>query len=173
MSAKGVLRHEGFPYALDNGAWSAFQKSEPFDEAAFIAAVEQMGAGADWVVVPDVVEDAAETLRLADRWLPWVLDRAPMALLAVQDGMEPRHVAHMLCDRVGVALGGSTEWKERQLAQRVWRASWLHVLRVNTARRVHLCSIAGATSFDGSSVTRFAKTLPLLEGARRQGAFQW
>ncbi len=31
VSARGVLRTEGFPYGLDNGAWTAFQRDEPFD----------------------------------------------------------------------------------------------------------------------------------------------
>ena len=89
-------------------------------------------------------------------------------LIAVQDGMRPADVAPYLSHRVGVAVGGSTEWKEAQLDRRVWRASWLHVLRVNTARRIRLCHWAGADSFDGSSASRFAVTLPALDSARRQ-----
>ncbi len=45
---------------------------------------------------------------------------------------------------------------------------YLHVGRVNTAVRIRLCSAAGADSFDGTSPSRFACTLPLLDGARRQ-----
>lgn len=44
---------------------------------------------------------------------------------------------------------------------------YLHVARVNTVRRVRLCDAAGADSFDGSSVTRFACNLPRLDFARR------
>lgn len=51
VSARGVLRTEGFPYALDNGAWTAFQKGEPFDGAAFERAVKLLGADADWIVL--------------------------------------------------------------------------------------------------------------------------
>jgi hypothetical protein len=43
-----------------------------------------------------------------------------------------------------------------------------HVGRVNTARRIHACEAAGAHSFDGSSASRFAVTLPPLELARQQ-----
>ncbi len=53
VSAKGVLRTEGFDYALDNGAWTAHQKGEPFDVPAFEKAVEALGTGADWIVAPD------------------------------------------------------------------------------------------------------------------------
>jgi hypothetical protein len=37
-------------------------------------------------------------------------------------------------------------------------------------RRVALCAMAGADSIDGTSVTRFASTLPLMDNAIRQWA---
>ncbi|MBC8753020.1 hypothetical protein F6X42_44140, partial [Paraburkholderia sp. WC7.3b] len=37
VSAKGEHRTEGMRYAIDNGAWTAYQRGEPFDEAAFLA----------------------------------------------------------------------------------------------------------------------------------------
>lgn len=45
------------------------------------------------------------------------------------------------------------------------RNCYFHVGRVNSARRIATCSAAGASSFDGTSVTRFAKTLPRLDAA--------
>lgn len=42
VSATGILRHEGFQYALDNGAWTAFQKGVPFDEQKFAAALRKL-----------------------------------------------------------------------------------------------------------------------------------
>ncbi len=168
VSAAGVWRSEGMPYAVDNGAWTAHQQGRDFDVGAFEGVVGQLGADAAWVVAPDIVCGGAASLAMTRRWLPWLLDRTPRALVAVQDGMTPADVAPLLSARVGVAIGGSTEWKETQLARRVWRASWLHVLRVNTARRIALCAHAGADSFDGTSVTRFAVTLPRLDMARRQ-----
>ena len=41
---------EGLRYAVDNGAWKAFQQSKPFDEKAFWKVVEPHGAGAGFVV---------------------------------------------------------------------------------------------------------------------------
>jgi hypothetical protein len=35
VSTRGVLRTEGFSYALDNGAWTSFQRGEPSHAAAF------------------------------------------------------------------------------------------------------------------------------------------
>lgn len=85
VSARGALRSEGFPYALDNGAWSSFQRGEPFDTRAFETAVERMGSGADWIVAPDVVADRDASLALTAEWLPR-LSGFPL-LVAVQDGM--------------------------------------------------------------------------------------
>jgi predicted ABC-type ATPase len=36
---------------------------------------------------------------------------------------------------------------------------------VNSAKRIKLCSAAGAHSIDGTSATRFSKTLPRLDAA--------
>jgi hypothetical protein len=77
--------------------------------------------------------------------------------------------------RIGIFVGGSTAWKIESLI--LWGrfaaifGCYLHVGRVNTARRIRLCALAGADSFDGSSASRFATTLPLLEAARRQASF--
>jgi hypothetical protein len=35
VSARGILRAEGFRYAFDNGAWTSFQRGEPSHVAAF------------------------------------------------------------------------------------------------------------------------------------------
>lgn len=171
VSARGALRHEGFGYALDNGAWTAHQRGEPFDVAAFERAVDALGAGADFIVAPDIVMGGGDSLRLTEAWLPRLVDVAPV-LVAVQDGIEPADVAPLLGVRVGLFVGGSTEWKEHTAA--TWgalgrsRGAHVHVGRVNTARRIHLCAYAGAHSFDGSSVTRYVANLPRLDRARRQ-----
>lgn len=174
VSAAGVLRHEGFRYALDNGAWSAFTQGRPWDEAAFLRALSMLGRGSDWAVLPDIVAGGRASLDLSLRWMRRVLDEAPVALLAVQDGMSVEDVRPFLGARVGVFVGGSTAWKLAtlqswgQLAQSV--GAWCHVGRVNTARRIGLCAMAGATSFDGTSATRFAKNVQRLDHARRQPA---
>lgn len=176
VSAAGELRTEGFRYALDNGAWSAYQRGADFDEDAFKRALDALGAGADWVVCPDIVCGGEASLELSWRWLSRVLEVAPVALFAVQDGHEPWQLDEVLGARVGIFIGGSTEWKLATM--RTWsaaaanRGAWCHVGRVNTARRVALCASAGVTSFDGSSVTRFPKTLPLLQRAVQRGRNQ-
>jgi hypothetical protein len=176
VSAAGDHRNEGFPYALDNGAWSAFSKGVPFDVKAFERALRSMGAGADWTVLPDVVAGGMPSLDLSLRWMRTVLDESPCALLAVQDGMGLDDVRPFLGPRVGVFVGGSTKWKLDTLS--AWSAlaqslgCWCHVGRVNTRRRISRCASAGVTSFDGTSVSRFAVNLPPLDEARRQLALK-
>ena len=71
VSAAGCLRNEGFPYALDNGAWSSYQQGRPFDEPAFVRALRKLGAGADWTTLPDIVAGGHASLDLSLRWGLW------------------------------------------------------------------------------------------------------
>lgn len=169
VSAKGVLRTEGFRYALDNGAWTAFQQQQPFDVPAFERAVRELGTGADFVVVPDIVAGGLESLAFSLDWLPRL---SGLRLLAVQDGMTEDDVAPHIGRSVGVFVGGSTPFKEHTMAG--WaklarsRGAYCHVGRVNTVRRIRQCADAGVDSFDGSSASRFALMVPRMEAARRQ-----
>ena len=153
VSAKGVLRTEGFPYALDNGAWTAFTRGEPFDVEAFLRAFEKLGAGADFVIAPDIVAGGRASLDLSLDWLPR-LDAARLVLVPNQDGLEPEDFSDLVGPRVGVFHGGSTEWKLANMVK--WgrwcaeRGVYFHVGRVNTAVRYRLAHVSGACSVDGS-----------------------
>jgi hypothetical protein len=172
VSAAGVLRHEGMPYALDNGAWSAFTQGRPFDARAFWRALEQLGERADWVVIPDIVAGGLHSLEFSLQWLHRLRGLPARQLIAVQDGMTPDDVREFLGPMVGIFVGGTTEFKEQTMHQ--WgtlarrRCCYLHVGRVNSVRRIRLCAAAGADSIDGTSATRFSKTVPRLDRARRQ-----
>jgi hypothetical protein len=143
-----------------------------FDERRFLVGLRKLGRDADWTILPDIVSGGQASLDMSLRWMPTVLNECAHALLAVQDGLTPHDVRPFLGERVGIFVGGSTAWKLSSLSE--WgttattQGCWLHVGRVNTAQRVALCAAAGAHSFDGSSVSRYAKTLPRLENARRQ-----
>lgn len=175
VSARGVHRTEGFRYALDNGAWTSFQKGEPFDERAFWKILVTLGSDADWVALPDKVAAGRESLDLSLSWVDRVLDYTGHALLPVQDGMTPDDIAGVVGKRVGIFVGGSTAWKLDSMS--TWAAlardagCWLHVARVNTRRRIVRCGAVGATSFDGSSASRFSCNVPLLDWSRRQESF--
>tara|TARA_R100001594_G_scaffold94226_1_gene128407 strand:- start:1640 stop:2059 length:420 start_codon:yes stop_codon:yes gene_type:complete len=128
--------------------------------------------GADFIVVPDIVEGGIDSLRFSETWLPRLQGYGTLLLLAVQDGMSIDDVRPMLGKDIGIFLGGSTDWKLNTM--RDWgRAAqeagcYFHVGRVNTMKRIHLCGLAGAHSFDGTSVTKFPSTINLLNNARKQ-----
>jgi len=166
------LQPRGLQYALDNGAWSAFSIGLPWDGDKYRKALRSLGADADWVVLPDIVSGGMASLELSMGWVQEALDYSQRVLLPVQDGMDAKSVEGLLGNRVGVFVGGSTPFKEGTMAmwgQMAHRCgAWCHIGRVNTARRIRLCAAAGADSFDGSSVTRYAVTLPELDVARWQ-----
>src|SRR6185369_2503931 len=140
VSARGVLRSEGFHYALDNGAWTAYQRGEAFDERAFLVAVDKLGADADWIVIPDIVAGGLDSLRFSLSWLSRLQDVGVPLLLAVQNGIEPREVGGLVSPGLGIFVGGDTAWKEGTMS--VWgdlaveRGCHLHIGRVNTVRRI-------------------------------------
>lgn len=194
LSPTGVLRDEGFAYALDNGAWTVFNKNliaskyvldwtglpamrpNVWDEAAFVDALERFGRAADFVVAPDIVKGGPDSLRLSVSWLARCLHHSSRVLIAVQDGMRPADVASILCKQVGIFVGGSDEWKEQSTA--VWaeladvRGAYIHVGRVNSQRRLRICQMAGVDSFDGSGPSRFEKHLRQMERGLAQPCFR-
>ena len=163
----------GLKYGVDNGAWKAFQQQQPFDESAFVSLVERHGSSADFVVIPDVVAGGMASLKFSVSWIP-KLRHLKKLLLPVQDGMDVFSVAAVLHQHknLGLFLGGSTEWKLKTMYTWGVVAATIgrhyHVGRVNSARRIRLAAEAGADSFDGTSATMYACTLPLLEAARQQ-----
>ena len=164
------------PYMLDNGAWGAFSSGRPWNADHFARAVEVLGAGADAIVAPDIVCGGRASLDLTLRCLPELLTVGPPILIGVQNGMEASDLPR-LGPGLGVFIGGDTQWKERSAV--TWAAyarglnARCHMARVNTARRIHLAAAAGCTSFDGTSGSRFAVTVPPLTNARRTVFFQW
>ena len=163
----------GMSNVADNGAWRAHQRGEEFNERAFWGLIEPYGALCDFVVVPDIVEGGMRSFDFSLCWLSR-LAGLKMLLFPVQDGMDVKEVCRMLRreTNLGIFVGGSTAWKLETMG--LWGAvaaalgRHCHVGRVNTARRIRLCAEAGVDSFDGTSATMYACTLPLLDAARRQ-----
>jgi hypothetical protein len=171
VSATGCWRPEGFCYALDSGAWTYHQAGQPFDFGRYFDLIRELGPGADWAVLPDVVGDPVETRRLAEEWAP-IVSRVCPVLMAIQDGAMESDFEGLPID--GLFLGGSTEYKVGNAVR--WgtyaraRRLYYHVGRVNTAKRISLCQYAGADSADGTSATRFAVNARRLGNAIRQGS---
>jgi len=91
-------------------------------------------------------------------------------LIPVQNGMEEdggavmRRVLERAGARVGIFVGGDTAFKLGTMP--LWggmareMGRWCHVGRVNTQKRIKDCYMAGVTSFDGTSASMFADSLP-------------
>jgi hypothetical protein len=162
--------------AIDNGAWGAHQCGEEWTPDKFCKLVDKHGAIAHWVVAPDIVCGGLESLARSVQWLPWLLDRCRRVLIAVQDGITATDLMPLVNDRVGIFVGGSTNWKIETLP--MWgelaknSGCYLHVGRVNSAKRIRLCAMSGADSVDGTSGTRFAVTIPPLSVACSQAALE-
>jgi hypothetical protein len=146
-------------------------KSSVRDDA-FARLIDKPGAGASWVVLPDIVAGGARSLEKSLRWSNRWLSACPMVPGAVQDGMQESDLAHVVGRNVGLFLGGSTEWKLGIMA--TWgkfcqrHGIYYIVAGVNTERRVWMAVAAGADSIDGSSASRFVVPLPMLDRAVRQ-----
>lgn len=188
LSPFGEWRDIGLRHCIDNPAWpvsAMFERGQrpspeplPCDLALFSRLVDEKRHGADFIIVPDIVKGGRRSLGLSAQWLPILRAKAPeiRLLIAVQDGFETgqlgRDALALIRQADGIFVGGGDPWKEQALP--VWAqirretGCYLHVGRVNTARRIALCAAALANSFDGKSATMYAKTLPMLEQAARQ-----
>lgn len=177
VSRAGEWRTEGFTdWVADNGAWADFQAGRQFydDEfERFLMWVEDQPVPPAWLVLPDIVAGGLASLALSVRYINRCLSVAPMVLIAVQDGMTVDDLVPLVGPKVGVFMGGSTEWKVSQM--RHWgefseaHGAHYHVARVNSIKRMSLAVYAKAASIDGSSASRYAVSLPKLAYASRQG----
>lgn len=138
------------PFALDNGAFGAWTRKEPFNEAAWIELLEHVRMRRLtplWCLVPDVVADREGTLAAWDKYSPVVDRYGWRKAFAVQDGMTPADVPE---GAEVVFVGGTTQWKWRHL--RIWTTHFprVHVGRVNEFRRLLECEKLGVESVDGT-----------------------
>lgn len=142
------------PYALDNGAFGAWLNKREWDEQAFLDLLDRARYVRlpMWVAVPDVVADAEATKA---RWAEWSkrireVIKVPLAFV-VQDGMT---VADVPDDADVLFVGGSTEWKWRNLKMWTDAHPRVHVGRVNSERLLWMAHEAGAESCDGTGWMR-------------------
>jgi hypothetical protein len=166
-------RRRGLKGFQDLPAGDLVEICRGWDPALYETIVERFGDRASFVVLPDLIAGGLDSLERSTEWISWALERCERALIPVQDGMTAADVAPLLTERVGIFVGGLTEFKE-STSPTVWGplarevGCWLHVGRVNTVRRVWICGDAGAHSFDGTSVSIYSKNLRKLDGAIRQ-----
>ena len=142
------------PYALDNGAFGAWLNKREWDEQKFIDLLDRAKSHTRprWVAVPDVVADAEATKA---KWVEWhrrirSIMNVPLAFV-VQDGMTADDVP---VTAEVIFVGGSTEWKWRNLRHWTQHFDRVHVGRVNSERLLWMAHDAGAESCDGTGWMR-------------------
>lgn len=143
----------GVPWCADNGAFTGAFDWDRFER--FLTAMRPQAATCRFVAAPDVVGNACATLDRY-RYYAWRIKALgyPVALVA-QDGLEslrwpPEYDA--------LFVGGSTAWKLSDAA--LWciarakaAGKWVHVGRVNGAKRIRHFQIARVDSADGTHLT--------------------
>lgn len=111
---KKMTPHDA-PYILDNGAYGAYTRGEPWDVDAFVKRLNQipdMPREPDFVVLPDVVADSDSTDKRAEIWSEQIDYRTAFP---VQDGHSPTSALNHAED-IGaevIFVGGTVEWKRR------------------------------------------------------------
>jgi hypothetical protein len=151
-----------FPYALDNGAFAAWDQSdnvwreELWDVHAWRKMIRWAQAQAQqprWAIVPDWIGSGERTI---ERWYQFE-DEVPFAkALAVQDGMSVAQARDINPDVI--CVGGTTEWKWATVE--MWAKSFprVHVLRVNSPQKLAYLDQLGVESCDGTGWNRGDKT---------------
>ena len=147
-------------HALDNGAFSGF------DAGAFMRMLEayhpyQRYHAARFVVAPDVVADAAATLKLWPFWSRLIRGLGFPPAFVAQDGIQSHRVPWD--EMSALFIGGSTKFKESADARSLCayangRGIWTHWGRVNGKRRYELALKAGVNSIDGTGFSMFPDT---------------
>jgi hypothetical protein len=151
-----------FPYALDNGAFAAWDQREniwredAWDVEAWRKMIRWAQAQAQqprWAIVPDWIGSGERTI---ERWYQFE-DEVPFAkALAVQDGMNVAQARDINPDVI--CVGGTTEWKWATVE--MWAKSFprVHVLRVNSPQKLAYLDQLGVESCDGTGWNRGDRT---------------
>lgn len=159
-------------WCADNGCFNDAR----FDENKWWKWLEEHAPHAHncaFATAPDVVGDAAATLKRSQPWLARIRQLGYKAAFVAQDGIDTINIPWDDFDCL--FIGGSTEFKLSPLAIQVAQQArqhgkWVHCGRVNSLRRLRFASEPppyglGAHSADGTYlVFGPAKNLPRLLG---------
>jgi len=150
-------------YALDNGAYSYWNRNLDFPSDKFRTCVDRYGERADWIVLPDVIGDWQATNEFSNEWYEELRD-VNQLLIVAQNGSEEdnyRDLCTWIDKGCGVFVGGDDEFKKAHTSSiiRLCKENGVicHVGRVNSMKRATWCNNIGAFSFDGSGMARFTK----------------
>ena len=160
-SSAGGYKKAGAKVAIDNGAFTAWQRGFPFPAVEFrehLRGCFKNGINADFIVCPDIVTAGKISLSFSMKWAAGELLGGRLAL-AVQDGVKPSDIdSYMLNHFTYIFVGGSQEWKWQTLEMWVEFAhknnKKVHVGGVGTLNKLKHCESIGVDSVDSSSFAR-------------------
>jgi len=153
---------------MDNDAYMAWSGKREWDSAAWTAMLKRArmtGRPPMWVLVPDVVADRQATLDSWNQFAPEAKSYGWPLAFAVQNGMTADDVPP---NAEVVFIGGTTDWKWRNLPMWARLFPRVHVGRVNEVRRLWTCEEHGVESVDGTGWFRGTD-----EGRQARGLLRW
>jgi hypothetical protein len=171
----------GVPWAADNAAFGGFAGETPRRFDRMLPALQGL-PGCLFVVCPDVVGDAEATDLLFAEWSPRIRSLGlPVAYVVQERGVDvdPRRIPwaeveaiFIGCAEDRVKLGSSVRTVARLAKE---RGKWLHMGRVNSARRATYAEEIGCDSVDRTGWVRWRERylqggLDLLSSLSRQEA---
>lgn len=138
------------PFALDNDAFTAWEKKKEWDVEAWrsmIRYVQMTGLKPLWCAVPDVVGNREATISKWAEYSGEIIAMGWTTAFCVQDGMTPGDVPK---DAGVIFVGGSDRWKFPNL--KMWTDNFprVHCARVNAPRMIESCERLGCESVDGT-----------------------
>lgn len=152
----------GVPWAADNDCFQGL------DRGAFVRMLDHLAGlpGCLFVTLPDVVADARATAIAFSTWYRALVERGLPPALVAQDGIHELGVPWQKI--AALFIGGSTEFKYgatvRELVREAKRRHrWVHMGRVNSAKRIAYAKAIGCDSVDGTKWVRWRDTY-LAEG---------
>ena len=152
-----------FPYALDNGAFSAWNpQNNSFDETQWnehawrclmVWAASQTQKPM-WAIVPDRPGCAQQTIKKWSQYAGIVREIGIPLALAVQDGMTAEVVKALDPLPDVIAVGGSTNWKWETVEMWAKAFKRVHLLRCNMPDKLEYLEGIGIESCDGTGWCR-------------------
>jgi hypothetical protein len=172
MVSRGEFPPRRYPWAYDNGAFKDWTAGKKFDREKYlreVLAIPNYSTKPDFLVLPDIVGAGERSLDFSFEWIPHLYKIAPL-YLAVQDGMDARHLEEVSDYIDGILVGGTLSWKLQTAHSWVDRAHRLnkkcHIGRAGTANRAAWCKRINADSLDSclplwsdANMTRFLEGL--------------
>jgi hypothetical protein len=140
-------------WAADSGCFASPHEFDPLRYLGFLAKNQDAVDRCLFVTMPDVVADAAATLKRVQSWPIILRGLGFKPALVAQDGLESLEVPWDDLD--ALFIGGTTTWKLSHHAHALVveanrRGKWTHMGRVNSLRRIRAAQLMGCRSVDGT-----------------------